>query len=645
MSIQSCNEIAYLEYFSPSSHVAGDDPQSKTYYIQVKTPASGGNVKLETLPDLAGMDNQTPTTASDLSTTPVRKIHPSRTYLEDSLALSSSSFTLTPDKEAADLFSPDRSLKQQSLSSNNQGEWLKYGGGPDSGKRGRPRADVINSLIMEGSQSGSNIKCKICSRVFPREKSLQAHLRTHTGERPYNCDYPACTRAFTQSGQLKTHQRLHAGEKPFVCSHPGCNNRYTHANRQCPEHPYAKPQRTSEIILQPNISASEDKAAVYAWLEKYKREKDERTPGKFNTGDAAATPETAGGCYAELKHSRSKRGLTEEMNNCLDQENVPANFSQATPPFHCEGISSITTTPTTSLRIHNAESGNTLNHRRSAAKQTLNDALQRAADNQAVQLRLTASTTQETIANTTTRLMLSERPYTAGASPLKREHVDQQSPTKGIRRTLGDITPTKNCRALADSYHHTDLDLPFNFGLPTSPAAATLTNFVPSSTVNVTSSTAELMLMATRPITHTPRPAEKYIGGGGVTMSPSVEGSPALKLKKRFQERFQEENPVEKEVLAKPILWHEEDVFSTPVKQRQRWPSLSGDSTTNANPPLSSPPSEDYRDPRQRQSSGHRSSSPMARETSSPRLLVAAALVELQDTSREDIPLNLTKYK
>lgn len=54
--------------------------------------------------------------------------------------------------------------------------------GPCSeGKRGRPRADVINSLIIEGSQSPSSIKCKICNRVFPREKSLQAHLRTHTG--------------------------------------------------------------------------------------------------------------------------------------------------------------------------------------------------------------------------------------------------------------------------------------------------------------------------------------------------------------------------------------------------------------------------------------------------------------------------------
>lgn len=49
-------------------------------------------------------------------------------------------------------------------------------------KRGRPKATAITSLILEGSVSASAIKCTFCNRVFPREKSLQAHLRTHTGE-------------------------------------------------------------------------------------------------------------------------------------------------------------------------------------------------------------------------------------------------------------------------------------------------------------------------------------------------------------------------------------------------------------------------------------------------------------------------------
>ena len=51
----------------------------------------------------------------------------------------------------------------------------------EGSKRGRPRADVIQCLISRGSVAESDIRCKVCNRVFPRDKSLQAHMRTHTG--------------------------------------------------------------------------------------------------------------------------------------------------------------------------------------------------------------------------------------------------------------------------------------------------------------------------------------------------------------------------------------------------------------------------------------------------------------------------------
>lgn len=57
------------------------------------------------------------------------------------------------------------------------------GDGGKLSRRGRPRAEVLPILSMEGDQhpENSDIKCKICKRIFPREKSLHAHLRTHTG--------------------------------------------------------------------------------------------------------------------------------------------------------------------------------------------------------------------------------------------------------------------------------------------------------------------------------------------------------------------------------------------------------------------------------------------------------------------------------
>lgn len=147
----------------------------------------------------------------------------------------------------------------------------------DINRRGRPRADTVRELISEGETSSSRIRCNICNRVFPREKSLQAHKRTHTGERPYLCDYPECGKAFVQSGQLKTHQRLHTGEKPFVCSEKGCGNRFTHANRHCPKHPFSRLRR-EEPKEGLGKAKSVDNKAVAEWLAKYWQTREQRAP-------------------------------------------------------------------------------------------------------------------------------------------------------------------------------------------------------------------------------------------------------------------------------------------------------------------------------------------------------------------------------
>ncbi|KAM4808606.1 zinc finger protein 367 [Rhinophrynus dorsalis] len=158
------------------------------------------------------------------------------------------------------------------------------GGGPasqeesavlrDGIRRGRPRAETVRDLISEGEHSSSRIRCNICNRVFPREKSLQAHKRTHTGERPYLCDYPDCGKAFVQSGQLKTHQRLHTGEKPFVCSENGCLSRFTHANRHCSKHPYARLRREEPGNKQSKIKVVDDKDTG-EWLAKHWETRDQ----------------------------------------------------------------------------------------------------------------------------------------------------------------------------------------------------------------------------------------------------------------------------------------------------------------------------------------------------------------------------------
>ncbi|MEQ2253858.1 hypothetical protein ILYODFUR_036877 [Ilyodon furcidens] len=61
--------------------------------------------------------------------------------------------------------------------------------------------------------------CSYCGKCFTSSRSLETHVRVHTGERPYSC--AQCGKRFTQSGHLKTHQSVHTGERPFSCEHCG----------------------------------------------------------------------------------------------------------------------------------------------------------------------------------------------------------------------------------------------------------------------------------------------------------------------------------------------------------------------------------------------------------------------------------------
>lgn len=54
--------------------------------------------------------------------------------------------------------------------------------------------------------------CKFCGKVLSSDSSLQIHLRSHTGERPYQC--PVCLSRFTTRGNLKAHFLRHREQNP-----------------------------------------------------------------------------------------------------------------------------------------------------------------------------------------------------------------------------------------------------------------------------------------------------------------------------------------------------------------------------------------------------------------------------------------------
>uniref|UniRef100_A0A673A1X8 Zinc finger protein 407 n=1 Tax=Sphaeramia orbicularis TaxID=375764 RepID=A0A673A1X8_9TELE len=68
-----------------------------------------------------------------------------------------------------------------------------------------------------GQRKERKFECGLCERSFSEKWALNNHMKLHSGEKPYKCEWPSCHYAFLNLSAMKDHYRTHTGEKSYLC--------------------------------------------------------------------------------------------------------------------------------------------------------------------------------------------------------------------------------------------------------------------------------------------------------------------------------------------------------------------------------------------------------------------------------------------
>jgi hypothetical protein len=156
--------------------------------------------------------------------------------------------------------------------------------------------------------SSSNIRheCPVCGKAWDAKSKLDQHMRSHTGDKPYHCElcdfatnvstnlnrhiktvhrkeskYPCrfCDKVLSQKCNLDRHERTHTGEKPYSCeycsrSFADQSSRKNHQQR-CSSRPGVGLDVLSSVVLEAEQGSTYERFLKNTGKSQFKQEEEE----------------------------------------------------------------------------------------------------------------------------------------------------------------------------------------------------------------------------------------------------------------------------------------------------------------------------------------------------------------------------------